>query len=74
MSNTKINRWWYSEKRKEISKLVWLDHICHVLVSGEWLQYTEWTTSQDGKCNWDDAVLIAESVKELPIMINYVIQ
>ena len=71
-----INRYWYSETQKSISGLFWGwgDHTCHVLVDGEWREYSEWTTSLDGKCNWDDAVLVAESKVELPVMINGVIQ
>lgn len=73
----KINRWWYSKKQKEIVdffNILDRNHTCNVLVDGEWREYTEWTTSENGKCNWDDAVLIAESEKELPIMVNGVVQ
>lgn len=66
----KINRWWYSEEQKKISTIFRHSHTCHVFVNGEWREYTEWTTSLDGKCNWGDAILIAESVTELPIMVN----
>ncbi len=65
-----MNRWWYSKKQDKITKAFYPFHTCHVLVNGEWCEYTEWTTSLNGKCNWDDAVLIAESVEELPIMVN----
>lgn len=72
----KINRWWYSERQKEIGKVLLFgpDHICHVFVNGEWREYTEWTTSLNGKCNWEDVVLIAESEKDLPIKVNGVVQ
>lgn len=70
----KINRWWYSEKQKEISNRLRHPHKCHVMVDGEWCEYTEWTTSLNGKCNWDDAILIATSVDELPIMVNGKVQ
>ena len=66
----KINRWWYSEEQKKISNAFRPHHTCSVFVNGEWHEYTEWTTSLNGKCNWEDAVLIAESITELPIMVN----
>lgn len=70
----KINRWWYSLEQKRISNIFRPQHTCHVFVDGEWCEYTEWTTSLNGKCNWEDAILIAESVEELPVMVNGVKQ
>lgn len=70
----KINRWWYSKEQKKFSTMVRHAHTCHVLVNDEWCEYTEWTTSLNGKCNWEDAILIAESKTELPIMVNGVRQ
>lgn len=70
----KINRWWYSNKQREIEKRFDPFHSYHVFVDGRWLEYTEWTTSVNAKCNWEDAVLIAESEVELPIMIDGVEQ
>lgn len=70
----KINRWWYSKRQKRVINTFYPFHTCHVFVNGRWCEYTEWTSSPDGKCNWDDAVLIAESEVELPIMIDGVEQ
>lgn len=70
----KINRWWYSEGQKDIERIFWPFHSCHVFVDDKWQEFTEWTTSVDGKCNWDDAILIAESESELPIMVDGVKQ
>lgn len=74
--NVTINRWWYSRKQHEIiNKFYWPDtHRCEVFVNGAWHEYTEWTSSLDGKCNWDDAVLLAESFTQLPIKIDGVEQ
>ena len=70
-----INRYWYSEGQKRVGDFVWPHiHERKVLVDGKWYEYTEWTTSPNGKCNWDDAVLLAESETELPLMINGVLQ
>lgn len=65
-----INRWWYSNGQKNILKELRPINICQVFVDGKWYEFTEWTTSLNGKCNWDDAILIAESKEELPIMVN----
>lgn len=71
----KINRWWYSKKQKKLSNnLRGYNHVCKVKVNDKWCEYSEWTTSPNGKCNWDDAILVAESIGELPIMINGVYQ
>lgn len=70
----KINRWWYSKKQEEILNFFNTHHTCKVFVDGKWREYTEWTTSTDGKCNWDDAILIAESEEELPLKIDGVEQ
>lgn len=70
----KINRWWYSKEQKNISTMLRGSHTCHVFVNDKWYEYTEWTTSVNGKCNWEDAVLIAESETVLPIMVNGVRQ
>jgi hypothetical protein len=69
-----INRWWYSEKQKERSVEMNRFHNRQVFVNGKWHEYTEWTSSLNGKSNWEDAVLIAESTTKLPIMINGVRQ
>lgn len=69
-----INRWWYSEKQKERSIEMNCFHNRQVFVNGKWCEYTEWTSSLNGKNNWEDAVLIAESATKLPIMINGVRQ
>jgi hypothetical protein len=69
-----INRWWYSKKQKKVINQHRPNHICQVYINGEWCEYTEWTTSQNGKCNWDDAILIAESIGDQPIMVNGVKQ
>ena len=66
----KINRWWYSLEQKKISNIFRPHHTCSVFVNGEWHEYTEWTTSLNGKCNWEDAILIAESIEKLPVMVN----
>ena len=71
---TKTNRWWYSEKQKAISYMFRPKYTYQVFVDGEWREYTEWTTSSNGKCNWDDAILITESAIGLPIMVNGVKQ
>lgn len=63
-----INRWWYSNKQNEIARQDRLFR--QVLVNGKWLAYTEWTTSKNGKCNFDDAILIAESIKNLPTRLT----
>lgn len=68
----KINRWWYSKKQKQASEKV--NNICQVQVNGKWHEFTEWTTSLYGDSNWKDAILIAESTRKLPVMINGVIQ
>ena len=73
-NNIEINRWWYSREQKEVSRRYPESTTCHVMVDGKWQEYTEWTTSLNGKCNWDDAVLIAESVNELEIMVNGIVQ
>ena len=75
----KTNRWWYSKKQKEVIDFSNTlnrnyNHTCHVFVDGKWCEYTEWTTSPNGKCNWDDAILIAESEEELPLKIDGVEQ
>lgn len=70
----KINRWWYSEKQKERSIEMNSFHNRQVFVNGKWCEYTEWTSSLNGKSNWEDAVLLAESTTKLPIMINGVRQ
>ena len=70
----KINRWWYSKKQEEILNFFNPHHTCKVFVDGKWREYTEWTTSADGKCNWNDAILIAESEEELPLKIDGVEQ
>lgn len=72
--NIEINRWWYSRKQKEISRHHPKSTTCHVMVDGKWHEYTEWTTSLNGKCNWDDAILIAESVSKLEIMVDGIVQ
>lgn len=66
-------RWWYSEKQRSVLRRSSGAHIWHVLVNGDWQEYTECTSSVDSKCNWDDAILIAESDKYLPVMIDGVI-
>ena len=66
----KINRFWYSDEQKKISNIFYPFHTCHVFVNGEWREYTEWTTSLNGKCNWEDAILIVESVEDLPVMVD----
>lgn len=48
--------------------------MCKVKVNGEWHEYTEWTTSWNGRSNWEDAVLVAESRIKLPLMIDGVLQ
>lgn len=70
----KINRWWYSEKQKERS--IKMNSFCNrqVFVNGKWCEYTEWTSSLNGKSNWEDAVLVVESTTMLPVMINGVRQ
>lgn len=70
----KINRWWYSNEQKKFQTMFYPFHSCHVFVNDKWCEYTEWTTSLDGKCNWEDAFLIAESETGLPIMIDGVRQ
>ena len=42
-----------------------------VLVNGKWEAYTQWTSSNDGKCPWKDAHLVAESETELPLRLTY---
>ena len=69
-----INRWWYSYKQERHLNMLDPFHKCEVLVGGKWCRYTEWTTSPNGKCNYDDAVLIAESTEKLPLRINNVEQ
>lgn len=66
-------RWWYSVKQESALRRSHKTHIWHVLVNGDWKEYTECTSSMDSKCNWDDAILVAESDKYLPIMIDGVI-
>jgi hypothetical protein len=64
----KINRWWYSNKQNEITRR---DRRFHqVLVDDKWLAYTEWTISKNAKCSFDDAILIAESIKKLPTKLT----
>lgn len=70
----KINRWWFSYKQYRHLKMLKPFHRCEVLVDGKWRMYTEWTTSPDGKCNYDDAILVAESMGKLPLKIDNVEQ
>ena len=69
-----INRWWYSKQQEDASKQIHSFCERHVFVGGKWCKYTEWTISLNGKSNWEDAVLVAESTTKLPIMINGVRQ
>ena len=68
-----INRWWYSEKQKERTIEMNCFYNRQVFVDDKWCEYTEWTTL-NGKSNWEDAVLVAESTTELPVMIDGVRQ
>ena len=47
----KINRYWYSKKQEQVA--IQLNRFVerYVLVNGKWHEYTEWTTSLDGKSN-----------------------
>lgn len=71
-----INRYWFSKEQKGIG-MCRLDRrgcVRKVKVNGEWREYTEWTTSWNGRSNWKDAVLVAESRIKLPLMIDGVLQ
>ena len=72
---TEINRYWFSKGQKEMESFS--DRrgcVRKVKVNGEWREYTEWTTSWNGRSNWKDAVLVAESMIKLPLMIDGVLQ
>lgn len=66
----KVFRYWFSYEQKKVGQLVdGFEKVNKVLIGNEWREYTEFTSTEDGKCNWDDAVLLAESNKELSIQI-----
>lgn len=70
-----INRYWFSKGQEEMGGcLAERSHVRKVKVNGEWHEYTEWTTSWNGRSNWEDAVLVAESRIKLPLMIDGVLQ
>lgn len=74
-----MNRWWYSEKQKQITNYLketigMKNTYCEVYTDFMWQPFTEWTTSPNGKCNWDDAILVAVSDRELPIRVDGVLQ
>lgn len=71
-----INRYWFSKEQKKMDGHSPDRRSCvrKVKVNGEWREYTEWTTSWNGRSNWKDAVLVAESRIKLPLMIDGVLQ
>lgn len=64
-----MNRYWYSEKQKKNHESHENNSKAEVLTDSGWKEYTQWC-SDGGVCPWDDAVLVAESVKKLKLRLN----
>lgn len=63
------HRFYYSEQQAEIERSC--DHFFAyvTLPSGEQVRYTEWCSSPESVCGWDDAVLVYES-DEMPRVVT----
>lgn len=56
------NRFYYSEQQKAAQLACGHDGHCFVVLStGKEVEYTEWCSSPNSKCNWDDARLVYAS-------------
>lgn len=56
------NRFYYSSKQDEVCRDSFdYDYYNNYiqLDDGELVRYTQWCSTPDSKCNWDDAVLVA---------------
>lgn len=69
-----INRYWYSREQDKYMSMIGKANVMEVFVDGEWHKYTQRSSDPGAKCNWKDAVLVAESEIELLVMINGVLQ
>ena len=72
--NGDINRFWFSKEQKRHHRKKAGSSCCEVFVNGKWVEFTQWTTSLFVKCNWSDAVLVAESRVNLPVRVDGVVQ
>ena len=69
-----INRYWYSREQDRYMSMRGNANVMEVLVNGEWHKYTQRSSNPGIKCNWKDAVLVAESEIKLPVMIDGILQ